>query len=111
MSPRAPRERHERHHPEERIDDRDPVGVVPLRAPGKEWSQTVGPLPVEVEATRDGRGDTRGDPAPGWVGPPPAARPEAQHQPNQPGAAQDLDCRTEDEVLDPPIYNQYRSSR
>src|SRR5438046_10281302 len=100
MSPRAPRERHERHHPEERIDDRDPVGVVPLRAPGKEWSQTVGPLPVEVEVTRDGRGDTRGDPAPGWVGHPPAPCPEAQHQPNQTGEHHDTDVRTPEGVPD-----------
>src|SRR3989454_1373850 len=38
VPPSAPREGHERQHPEERIDDRDPIGVVPLRAPRKERS-------------------------------------------------------------------------
>src|SRR5437016_10488883 len=75
VAARTPGERHERHRPEERIDDRDPIGVVPPPAPGEERSQTVGSLPVQVEVTRDAHGDARGDPAPGWRGRPRTASP------------------------------------
>src|SRR2546425_1794236 len=64
MAPGAPRQCDERHRPEEWIDDRDPVPVIPAAAPRQERTQAVRALPVEVEVARDGGGDADRDPAP-----------------------------------------------
>src|SRR5438093_1604229 len=106
VPPRTPRERHERHYPEERIDDRNPIGVVPPRAPWQERSQAVGSLPVEVEVADDGRGDARGNPAPRWWAHPPTAGPEAQDQANQTGQGGDLDRSPHERMRDAAMIDQ-----
>ena len=68
MALRAPRERDQRHQPEERVDDGDPIQVIPRPAPGKKRPPTVGALPVHIEMAEDCRRNSKGKPIPRWHG-------------------------------------------
>src|SRR3989441_2960673 len=85
MAPGAPRQCDERHRPEEWIDDRDPVPVIPAPAPWQERTQAVRALPVEVEVARDGGGHADRDPAPRRPRAGVGARPPREDQADEAG--------------------------
>ena len=61
---RTPREPDQRYQPEERIDDGDPIEVVPRAAPGKKRAPTIRALPVQIEVAQDRRTDACRQPSP-----------------------------------------------
>src|SRR5437660_5228859 len=64
MPPPSPGQSEQGNEPIERIDDGDPIAVVPPATPGKKRSQTVRALPVHEKMTGHGETDAQGDPPP-----------------------------------------------
>src|SRR5437763_717403 len=64
VPPSSPGQSEQGDEPIERIDDGDPIAVVPPATPGKKRSQTVGALPVHEQVTGHSETDAKGDPPP-----------------------------------------------
>ena len=59
-----PGEADQGNHPEEHVGDRDPIEVVPARAPRKKRAPPVRSLPVHEEMTEHRHTDTQREPSP-----------------------------------------------